>query len=302
MNDPRLGGAIRALRRRRDWRQLDLADAAGVSRSLVSAIECGRVEALTLGTVRAVAASLDATIAVELRWRGGALDRLLDERHAQLSAAVAAVLEHCDWRVRPEVSYSTYGERGSIDLVGWHDTTRTLLIVEVKTELTSLEATLRKHDEKVRLGPRVVGERFGWRPTAVGRVLVLPATTTSHRHVQRHATTSLRRFRHGRGRFMSGSGRRSARWPGSSSYQMPATLALSRERPPRTASDIERHAHRMHADAWLEPGSGLALPSTTSFGRSIRLNDVLTDIWVRRAPLRSITFARADIWVRQLSS
>ena len=187
MHDPRFGNAVRALRRRRGWRQVDLARAATISRSLVSAIERGRVEPLTLKTLRSVAAALDATVAVEVRWRGGALDRLLDERHAFLSAAVASMLEARGWLVRPEVSYSVYGERGSIDLVAWHETTRSLLIVEVKTELTSIQVTLRKHDEKVRLGPRVVGDRFGWRTVAVSGVLVLPATTSSHRHVQRHA-------------------------------------------------------------------------------------------------------------------
>jgi hypothetical protein len=75
----------------------------------------------------------------------------------------------------------------AIDLVAWHAASRALLIVEVKTELASVEATLRKHDEKVWLGPRIVAERFGWRPAIVGRLLVLPSDRTQRRHVERHA-------------------------------------------------------------------------------------------------------------------
>jgi hypothetical protein len=61
------------------------------------------------------------------------------------------------------VSYSVYGERGSIDLLAWHPAIRTLLVIEVKTEVSSVEAMLRKHDEKVRLAPRVAAERFDGR-------------------------------------------------------------------------------------------------------------------------------------------
>lgn len=91
------------------------------------------------------------------------------------------------WMVRPEVSYSEWGERGSIDLLGWHASTRSLLIVEVKSELASVEETLRKHDEKVRLGSVVASRRLGWSPLTVSRVLVLPATRTTSRRLAAHA-------------------------------------------------------------------------------------------------------------------
>ena len=56
-------------------------------------------------------------------------------------------------------------------------------MVEVKTDLTSVEATLRKHDEKVRLSPAIVRERFGWVPWTVARLLVLPSASTPRRRV-----------------------------------------------------------------------------------------------------------------------
>ena len=61
-----------------------------------------------------------------------------------------------------------------------------LLVIEVKTELTSVEETLRRHDAKVRLAAGVVEERFGWRPRRLGRLLILPDASTPRRHVRRH--------------------------------------------------------------------------------------------------------------------
>jgi hypothetical protein len=89
------------------------------------------------------------------------------------------------WVVRVEVSYAHYGERGSVDVLAFHPATRTLLIVEVKSELTSIEATLRKVDEKVRLA-RILANGAGWQARTAARLLVLPSTTTARRAVKRH--------------------------------------------------------------------------------------------------------------------
>jgi hypothetical protein len=96
------------------------------------------------------------------------------------------------WLVQPEVSYSVYGERGSIDLLAWQESTRTLLIIELKTELTSIEETLRRHDTKVRLGPAIARERFGWDPAVVSRLLVIPDDRTARRRVDAHRATFRR--------------------------------------------------------------------------------------------------------------
>lgn len=187
MDDRRVGALIRALRRRFGWRQEDLGERAHVSQGLISLLERGHIEQVSLRTIRAVLRALEAGADLEVRWRGGAIDRLTDERHASLAGAVARRLTALGWDVFPEISYSEYGERGLIDLLAWRSATRTLLIVEIKSELTSVEATLRKHDEKVRLAPRIAATRFGWRAAAVARLLVLPAESTARRHVGRHA-------------------------------------------------------------------------------------------------------------------
>jgi len=186
MNDVQIGIRFRALRQRRGWRQEDLADRAGVSQDVVSRIERGRLENVPLAKLRRVAAALDADFVLLLRWHGGDLDRLTDEGHAHLVGRVIELLKAGGWQVRTEVSYSIYGERGSIDVLAWHPGTRTLLVVEVKTELVSVEETIRKHDEKARLAARIAAEQLGWTAAAVARILVLPDRSTPRRHVDRH--------------------------------------------------------------------------------------------------------------------
>jgi hypothetical protein len=114
------------------------------------------------------------------------VDRLVDEGHAALVGQTARVLKASGWDARPEVSYSSYGERGSYDLLAWHSQSSSLLVVEVKTELVSVEATLRKLDEKARLAAGVARDRLGWVSTGVSRILVLPRGSTTYRQVVRH--------------------------------------------------------------------------------------------------------------------
>lgn len=175
---------MRALRRRRGWRQLDLARAAGCSQTEVSLIERGHPRSVTI--VRAVVAALDAQLVLDVRWRGGALDRLLDEDHAALVGSVARFLIDSGWEVQVEVTYASYGERGSFDVLAFMPSAGVLLVIEIKTDLVSAEATFRKLDEKARLAPSVARERFGWQARHVARVLVLADTSTVRRRVKRH--------------------------------------------------------------------------------------------------------------------
>lgn len=186
MDDQRVGRVVRALRRRLGWRQSDLARKAGCSQATVSLIERGHVRSLP--QVRQVLAALDATLVLDLHWRAGALERLLDEDHAKLVGFLVKLLRVLGWEVQPEVTYAEYSERGSIDLLAFHPRLRILLVIEVKTDLPSVEATLRKLDEKVRLGPTIAQKRFGWSPQLVARLIALPADRTLRRRVERHSS------------------------------------------------------------------------------------------------------------------
>jgi len=194
MDGLRIGRTVRALRHRLGWRQADLAARAGVSQSLVSLIERGRIEAVAVGKLVAVLRALDADLVLLARWRGGDLDRLLDEAHAGLVGATAAMLATAGWSVEVEVTYSIDYERGSIDLLGWSAGSAALLVVEVKSELVSVEETLRRHDAKARLAARIAADRFGWQARSIARLLVLPEGTTSRRRVSRHDAVLQRAY------------------------------------------------------------------------------------------------------------
>jgi transcriptional regulator with XRE-family HTH domain len=195
MEPQTIGRVVRALRHRLGWRQQDLAIRASVSQSFVSLVERGRIGNLTIDRLRSVCERLDARLVITVQWRGGDLDRLLDEGHAALVGRISTILDGLGWETDPEVTFSEFGERGSIDVFAWHPATRTLLIVEVKTELTSIEETLRTHDVKVRLGPTIAAKRRGWKPASVGRLLVLPDHSTPRRRVARHDGVLARVYR-----------------------------------------------------------------------------------------------------------
>jgi transcriptional regulator with XRE-family HTH domain len=186
MNDLELGRRFRALRHRLGWRQSDVGAKAGVSQDVVSLVERGRIADVSIRALRRHAEALDAELQLSLWFRAGELDRLVDEGHSAIVGAVTRRLGELGWEVRPEVSFAVYGERGSIDVVAWHAASRVLLVIEVKTELTSVEETLRRHDVKVRLAAGIVRERFGWQPLKVARLLVLPSDTTRRRQARRH--------------------------------------------------------------------------------------------------------------------
>jgi transcriptional regulator with XRE-family HTH domain len=187
MNDIVIGRSLRALRLRCHARQVDVAERAGVSQQLVSNVERGRLATVSTATLRRILAAVDADLVTIVRWRGGDLDRLLDEGHADLVGRIVTLLQRRGWQVLSEVTFSEFGERGSIDVLAWHAPTRTLLVIEVKTEITSAEELLRRHDVKVRLAPKLGRDRFGASPACVGRLLVVADGTANRRRVERLA-------------------------------------------------------------------------------------------------------------------
>jgi transcriptional regulator with XRE-family HTH domain len=183
----RFGRSIRALRKRRGWRQKDLAAAAGVSQSVVARIELGRGDRVAPWILEQVARALSARAVIRLDWNGEALDRLLDAGHAALVERVASMLRAAGWEVAAEVTFWIRGERGSVDLLGWHPATRVLLVIEVKSVVPDLQATLGSFDRKARLG-REIGLTRDWDPVAVGRLLVIGESRTARRRVLAHST------------------------------------------------------------------------------------------------------------------
>ena len=151
----------------------------------MSRIERGDSGRMARHTVGRVLQAVGADVVTIVRWRGGQLDRLLDEGHAALVGATSDLLRRHGWQVLTEVTYAEWGERGSVDILAWHAATGRLIVIEIKTEIASAEELLRRHDEKVRLAPKLARDRIGVTPRSVARLLVLADRTSNRSRLAR---------------------------------------------------------------------------------------------------------------------
>jgi transcriptional regulator with XRE-family HTH domain len=178
--------SIRALRLRKGWSQAELAERSGVSREAVSRMERGALAGMTIARVDQIATALGASVAVQVRWQGEQLDRLVDAAHAALQQEVAELLIGLGWLIRVEVSFNHYGDRGRVDLLAFHPLLRVLLVVEIKSGLGDMQDTLGRIDVKVRLGG-VLAREVGWTDvSAVVPVLVIGDSRTARNLVAAH--------------------------------------------------------------------------------------------------------------------
>jgi transcriptional regulator with XRE-family HTH domain len=189
MDPRRLGRALRAIRLAAGEAQAVVSARAGVSQSAYSRAERGLVSGLTVATLGRVASALDAELVVELRYRGGGIDRLIDRVHAALVEHVVKHLRSAGWEPVLEFSFNVFGERGSVDILAWHAATRTLLIVEVKSRFTDLQAMLLSLSRKLRLVPDEARRELGWDAIAISRIVVAPGSTENRNVLEQHQAT-----------------------------------------------------------------------------------------------------------------
>jgi hypothetical protein len=145
------------------------------------------MDAVALGKLRSVAKIFEVRLVLEARWRGAELDRFVGSRHASMSEAVTRLLVDAGWEVRPEVSFNHFGERGVVDLVAWHPGTRTVLLIELKTELADINSLLGTTDRRRRLAQVIVGQ-FRWNPVRVAQWVVVAESRTNRRRLAEHRT------------------------------------------------------------------------------------------------------------------
>lgn len=189
MDDRRVGRLVRAARIKKRWRQSDVEAACGIDQTTVSRIEIGRLDGVTLRSIRTVANCVGVRLELQPRMTAAEVTRLLDAGHARLADSVVALLRAGGWTVIVEYTFSHYGERGSVDIVAWRAATRALLIVEIKTRLLDVQELLSTLDRKCRLVPQLLAQERGWIPTVVGRVVVVEDAAAARRVVRSHAAT-----------------------------------------------------------------------------------------------------------------
>ena len=100
--DVRVGRMVRDVRVARNMRQEDVAARAGVSREMVSRLERGLLDGMTIGNLRAVSRAMQMPSIVGLGWRSPEVERLRDSGHAALVEDVARALIGFGWQMEPD--------------------------------------------------------------------------------------------------------------------------------------------------------------------------------------------------------
>jgi transcriptional regulator with XRE-family HTH domain len=126
-----------------DVTQQTLADAVGVSRAHVSAIESGRANP-SLDLVARIAERLGIELDFVARQPLILAPLKHDLVHARCSGYIDRRLRRTGWDVRREVEVIHGRSHGWIDLLAFDPRTRTLLVIEVKTRLDDLGAVERQ--------------------------------------------------------------------------------------------------------------------------------------------------------------
>ena len=178
-----MGRVLRMLRLRREWRQSDVGEKAGISSSAV-----GRHENGLIGSVSALeqhAAVFALRVEVRVVGRAGSLIRLADEEHARIVEMVVAWFREHGFITEPEASFSEWGERGRIDLLASDPASGTLVIVEVKTQLLDLQDLFGSLNVKERLAA-TIAERRGWKVTRCVTVLAVAHSAANRTVVREH--------------------------------------------------------------------------------------------------------------------
>ncbi len=186
MDSSRIGRGLRAIRIRANSTQQEIADDAHVPRAVIAAVERGNFARVRVEQLLAIAVALQADLDIVLRWNGTELDRLLNAGHSAMHELVVGILTAASWEAVPERSFSIWGERGVIDLLAWHAATRTLLIVELKTEIVEVQRLIGTVDRYRRLAPQIIRD-LGWEPLTVSVWVAVAENPTNRRRLSEHA-------------------------------------------------------------------------------------------------------------------
>lgn len=108
MDGRHVGRVIRSIREHLGKTQSEVAAEAGVSQGAVSRSERGLVGGLPVNVVERIVAALGGSLYLDVRYQGGAGDRLLDRVHAALVDHVVMSLR-TDWEIVVEYTFNRFG-------------------------------------------------------------------------------------------------------------------------------------------------------------------------------------------------
>jgi DNA-binding XRE family transcriptional regulator len=157
-----------------DISQAELAAAVGVSRSHIAGIETGRVDP-SLDLAWAIGDRLGLDIQLLGRSPVVVDRRRGDLVHARCSAYVDRRMRRHDWVVAREREVISGRTHGWIDLLAFDPTSKTLVIIEIKTRLEDVGAVERQVGWYERES-REIAVGLGWRPRRTLSWLLLLAS------------------------------------------------------------------------------------------------------------------------------
>jgi transcriptional regulator with XRE-family HTH domain len=167
-----VASVVRHARTALGWSQQELAERAGTSQPVVSRLEAGTAPVIDLRVLDRVFAAfgLDASMVLEgrhLRDR----ERQADGVHARVCGFCARRLAGWSWKMAGEVRIGDDRPRGWIDLLGFRETDRALLVEESKTELPdfgALQRSLAFYEREAWDAAR----GLGWKPRTINVLVV----------------------------------------------------------------------------------------------------------------------------------
>lgn len=158
------------------WSQRELSRRSGVPQTAISRFVRGRLDAIDLAQLAAIAVAFGARIAFTVD-APFLVDRARqrDRVHATCVAYVARRLRAAGWVVETEVEIAGRYGPGWIDILAFHPPSRRLLVIEIKTEIADLGRIQRTLGWYVHASTAAV-HRLGWRPGATTAALIVLAT------------------------------------------------------------------------------------------------------------------------------
>jgi transcriptional regulator with XRE-family HTH domain len=175
-----------------DITQAEVAAAVGISRSHYAGIEAGK-EDPSIDLIWRIAERLGLQLDLAARPPVAVERRRGDLVHARCSAYVDRRFERAGWRTAREVETIAGRSHGWIDLLAFEPSTRTLVIVEVKTRLDDVGEVERQLGWYERDARRVAA-RVGWYPRVTTSWLLLLASDEVERQIAIHSVLLRRVF------------------------------------------------------------------------------------------------------------
>jgi transcriptional regulator with XRE-family HTH domain len=189
------GRAASGIRHSIGLTQAQVGQRVGRSQSWVSRAEHGTLVTLTVADAdelcRALGATLVFGVEAPILIAGG---RQRDAAHARCVAYVAKRLERDGWHVAREVEIGDIRRPGWIDLLAYHPSTRTLLVIEVKTQIVDvggLERQLTWYQHHAEAAAR----RRGWTVHRTLTAALFLATEANDMRLRENAGSFRQRFR-----------------------------------------------------------------------------------------------------------